>query len=49
MAIRPHFGGSIGRTQAESEPWWPTPVHPGDDAPNVVVILLDDLAQFADP
>lgn len=43
MAIRPHFGGSIGRTQAESEPWWPTPVHPGDDAPNVVVILLDDL------
>ena len=43
MAIRPYFGGSIGRTQAESEPWWPTPVHPGDDAPNVVVILLDDL------
>lgn len=43
MAISPYFGGSIGRTQAESEPWWPTPVHPGDDAPNVVVILLDDL------
>jgi arylsulfatase A-like enzyme len=43
MAIRPHFGGSIGPTFAESEPWWPTPVHPGDDAPNVVVILLDDL------
>src|SRR4051812_15693845 len=37
------FGGTIGRTHHESEPWWPTPVHPGDDAPNVVVILIDDL------
>ena len=37
------FGGRIGRTQAESEPWWPTPAHPGPDAPNVVVVLLDDL------
>ena len=36
------FEGVIGRTEAESEPWWPTPPHPGDDAPNVVVILLDD-------
>jgi arylsulfatase len=43
MPIRPYFGGSIGPTFAESEPWWSTPVHPGDDAPNVVVILLDDL------
>ena len=37
------YGGSIGRTHAESTPWWPTPPHPGDDAPNVIVILLDDL------
>ncbi len=37
------FEGRIGRTHAESEPWWPTRAHPGDDAPNVVVILLDDL------
>ena len=36
------FAGRIARTQAESEPWWPTPPHPGDGAPNVVVILLDD-------
>ncbi|HEX2574702.1 MAG TPA: arylsulfatase [Aquihabitans sp.] len=36
------FHGTIGRTHAESTPWWPTPPHPGDDAPNVVVILLDD-------
>jgi arylsulfatase len=37
------FGGRIGRTVAESEPWWPDPVHPGEDAPNVLVILFDDL------
>ena len=36
------FEGVIGRTQAESTPWWPAPPHPGEDAPNVVVILLDD-------
>ncbi len=37
------FGGTIGRTVAESEPWWPAPAHPGEHAPNVVVILFDDL------
>jgi arylsulfatase A-like enzyme len=36
------FEGEINRTQAESTPWWPTPAHPGADAPNVVIILLDD-------
>ena len=36
------FEGVIERTQAESTPWWPTPAHPGDQAPNVVVMLLDD-------
>jgi arylsulfatase A-like enzyme len=36
------FDGVIKRTQAESTPWWPTPPHPGADAPNVVLILLDD-------
>lgn len=35
--------GRIGRTFAESTPWWPEPAHPGEDAPDVVVILLDDL------
>ncbi|MFM8862381.1 MAG: arylsulfatase [Acidimicrobiia bacterium] len=43
MSAPAGFGGRIGRTHAESEPWWPEPVHPGDDAPNVVVILFDDL------
>jgi arylsulfatase A-like enzyme len=37
------FEGTIGRTLAESEPWWPTPAHPQADAPNIVVILIDDL------
>ena len=36
------FEGEIHRTQAESTPWWPTPVHPGAEAPNVVIVLLDD-------
>ena len=37
------FGGRIGRTFAGSEPWWPErPVAP-EGAPNVVVILADDL------
>ena len=42
MEQRESFEGVIGRTREESQPWWPTPPHPGPDAPNVVVILLDD-------
>ncbi len=38
-----HFDGVIGRTIAESTPSWPNRAHPGEDAPNVVVILIDDL------
>ncbi len=42
------FEGRIGRTIAESEPSFREPAHPGDDAPNVVLVLLDDtgFAQF---
>lgn len=36
------FDGVIGPTIAESAPSWPARPHPGEDAPNVVVILLDD-------
>jgi arylsulfatase A-like enzyme len=36
------FEGVIGRTQAESTPWWPERPHPGEKAPNVVLVLLDD-------
>ena len=35
------FGGTIGRTRAESQPWWPAPPDL-TDKPNVVVILFDD-------
>src|SRR5918996_1689638 len=41
------FTGVIGRTVAESVPAWPEPVRAPTDAPNVVVVLLDDTG-FAD-
>lgn len=42
------FEGRIGRVLADSEPWFEEPPHPGEDAPNVVLVLLDDtgFAQF---
>ena len=44
----PQFKGRIGRTVAESEPWFEESPHPGENAPNVIIILLDDtgFAQF---
>ena len=43
------FAGTVGRTLADSEPHFVEPVHPGEDAPNVVLILLDDTAETAHP
>ena len=43
MAALRALRGHDRRTLAESTPWWPEPPHPAADAPNVVVILLDDL------
>ena len=42
------FEGRIGPTVATSEAWFDEPPHPGGDAPNVVIVLLDDtgFAQF---
>jgi len=42
------FGGKIGRSYEESTEWWPEPVRPHPDAPNVLILLLDDVgfAQF---
>ena len=42
------FQGTIGRTLADSTPHWMEPPHPGEDSPNVVIVLIDDLgfAQF---
>ena len=41
------FRGKIGRTFADSTPWWPIPARPRDGAPNVVVLFVDDLG-FSD-
>ncbi|MFJ1956916.1 arylsulfatase [Streptomyces microflavus] len=37
------FPGRIGRTFAESEPSWPPRTAPGEKAPNIVVVLVDDM------
>ena len=41
------FEGTLGRTFAGSEGWWPPRPEPSADAPNVVIVLVDDLG-FAD-
>ncbi len=48
MTRATRFEGTIGRTVADSEAWFDDPPHPGADAPNVVIVLLDDtgFAQF---
>lgn len=37
------FQGTIGATWQESRPWWPEPVKARPDAPNVVLVLYDDV------
>jgi arylsulfatase len=37
------FGGRIGRDWRDSEPWWPPEPTPPEGAPNVVLIVLDDV------
>ncbi len=39
----PKFKGEIGKTYQESEPAWPELPTPPEGAPNVIVILLDDV------
>jgi arylsulfatase A-like enzyme len=42
MPTPPQFEGRIGRTVLDSEPHFEEPPHPGEGAPNVVVVVLDD-------
>src|SRR6202021_998475 len=41
------FGGTIGKTVAGSRPWWPTALKPPAGAPNILVVLFDDVG-FSD-
>lgn len=41
------FGGVIGNTVATSKPWWPAPAKPPAGAPNILVVLFDDVG-FSD-
>jgi arylsulfatase len=43
MGDRFAFGGRIGRYRADAEAWWPAPARPPAGAPNVVVVVLDDV------
>ena len=41
------FGGTIGKTIANSKPWWPQAKKPPTGAPNILVVLFDDVG-FSD-
>ena len=41
------FGGTIGKTVADSKPWWPAAPKPPAGAPNILVVLFDDVG-FSD-
>ncbi|MFZ5737966.1 MAG: arylsulfatase [Pseudomonadota bacterium] len=41
------FGGRIGRTIADSKPWWPEPPSAPAGGPNILVVLFDDVG-FSD-
>ena len=45
--LHPSAGATIGTTLAQSVPQWTSPVRPREAAPNVVVILMDDMG-FSD-
>ena len=43
MVQKNSFGGRIGRTWRESEPWYPSPPAQPANAPNILFIVLDDV------
>jgi arylsulfatase A-like enzyme len=42
------FGGEIGLNAAQSKPWWPPRIVPPEGAPNILLIMTDDVG-FAAP
>ncbi len=46
--LDPKFGGVIRENAAQSKPWWPPRVVPPKGAPNVLLIMTDDVG-FAAP
>ncbi len=38
----PEFGGKIARSYEDSEEWWAPEKLPPEDAPNIIIFLLDD-------
>lgn len=47
MTLSPDSGAKIGRTLADSAPHWPALPKAPTEAPNVLVVMLDDVG-FAD-
>jgi arylsulfatase A-like enzyme len=43
VGVDPEFGGVIGRDFRDSVPWWPPEREPPENAPNVLLIVLDDV------
>jgi arylsulfatase A-like enzyme len=43
MTTKREFGGRIGDDWRSSEPWWPPTPAPPEGAPNVLLIVLDDV------
>ena len=41
------FHGIVGKTIADSKPWWPSALKPPEGAPNILVVLFDDVG-FSD-
>ncbi|MGH3305525.1 MAG: arylsulfatase [Streptosporangiaceae bacterium] len=41
--MAPYFGGRIGADWRDSEPWWPPEPAPPDGAPNLLLVVLDDV------
>jgi arylsulfatase A-like enzyme len=41
--VATYFEGTIGDDWRDSEPWWPPVPTPPDGAPNVVLVVLDDV------